>query len=199
MILKYFYLCLFMLMSSCGSTSKFKVTSNPDKSSVFIKDIQKGKDIEIGKTPLEIDTDELEEKFKFEVTGPIVMEVRQEGYFSSRAFITDIQSADLELSFNLDSHNLLANSKSTDEIVAKLFESQKIIKLQRYDEALKILKELKDKNPTISVIHELEGGVYLLKKDYKLAYKSYVMAYKYNDQNQEALRMKKFIEEKYFK
>ena len=63
-----------------------------------------------------------------------------------------------------------------------------------YEESINLLKDLDKKFPYSSLVNELIGGAYYLKKDFKTSLLHYDLAYKYNPSNVDSFKMIKFLE-----
>ena len=78
--------------------------------------------------------------------------------------------------------------------VDDLFEAQRLVRVQRQEEALVVLRNLRNQTPDLSAIYEIEGGIYFLQKKYTDALDSYRLALKYNSKGIDALKMQIVLE-----
>ena len=195
----------------CASGSLF-VDSSPQGSKVYLKPVG-GTFQEIGATPLTKSLSEI-----ITVNGAadaVLLEVRKEGFVSEQIVITDVVTrSDLKVTVSLDSlaslieqeqkRQLSSDGKSDavtptvgitqfNEVIDRLFEVQRLVKVGRTDEALKLLDEVRKVNSQLAVVYEMQGGIAFLKKDYYTAFDAYTLAVKYNPENVESVNMRNYV------
>lgn len=153
----------------------------------------------VGKAPYKVTLSEFIEKYK--VDGSFGLEARSEGYLPHSALVTEVpQNADVNVFLNLKAEPKLGENKEAEEtarlnlVMDQLFETQRLVKVGRYDDALSQLSRLQEKNPSLSAIFEMQGGVYYMQKDYPKALDSYEKAVRLNPSNLEVASMKKYLE-----
>lgn len=183
----------FIALTACSSQSTFQVTSDPEGAKVFAKKIGSADSIELGKTPLYLQGDDLK-KHNFQ-GGHILIEVRKEGFNPASILITDVVSVDVQTSLSLKPIDQLMFSQTYDRISNKLFEVHRLVRAERYDQALEIIADLKTTYPEMSVPNELEGSIFYLQNDFEKAFDSFSEAYSKNSENTFSLRMKRAIKE----
>jgi tetratricopeptide (TPR) repeat protein len=182
------------VMVSCSST-QVALHTTPSQSRVYAKSLGRGKTEFIGETPLFIKGDQLEKEFGG--SGPIYLEFRKEGYRTASTIVTELSFIDLNLTMEMTPESGMEDPSIVNALIDTMFESQRLVRVKRYDEALNLLGEVKKKAPQVSAIYELEGGIYYLQQKYQDALDSYRLAVKYNPRNAEALRMKNSIEDSF--
>jgi tetratricopeptide (TPR) repeat protein len=74
-----------------------------------------------------------------------------------------------------------------------IFESQRLMRAQQYDEAITLLKIVEQEQPKISIVPELIGSAFYLKKNQKASLTWYEKAYRMNPENKDAYTMKGYL------
>ncbi|TNE97063.1 MAG: hypothetical protein EP326_12145 [Deltaproteobacteria bacterium] len=148
----------------------------------------------IGQTPLNFRADEIEKKY--EGSGPISVEYRKEGYQSKKVMITELSAVDLKVKMELMAESGLEDQRRLNWVVDSLFEVKRLVSAKRYDDAIELLKKVKEAVPQVSAVYELEGGIYFIQNKLHAALDSYTMSVRYNPKNMESIRMKEFVEQK---
>lgn len=189
-VFKFLFLITFI---SCGSVS-IKVSSTPEKADVYVSSMGAKTREKIGTTPFVITAQELEKK-KIK-SGPIIVELRKEGYLNTSVLLTETNATNIDLSLSMDPRDKVIEAQAYDKYTSDLFEAQRLTRAKNYEDALKKLGELKKSFPQISVADEMEGTVYYLQKDFKKSLEAFNSAYAKNPQNDFALRMRKILEAK---
>lgn len=180
-----------LIICSCSSTS-VNFRSSPQKAAVSVKPLGSGANKNLGDTPLTVSAAEIEKEFQG--SGPITVEFTKEGYKTVRMLITELSSLDLTLDVELQPASGLEDPVVLNAGIEKLFDAQRLIKTQRFDEALKLLDEVRRSSPQLSASYELLGGVYFLQGKKLEALDSYRAAARLNPRSTEATRMRDMIE-----
>lgn len=183
------------LLISCGSKSTYiTFESVPNGATVYVKPIDQMEYKAIGQTPLNFRADEIEKKY--EGSGPISVEYRKEGYQSKKVMITELSAVDLKVKMELMAESGLEDQRRLNWVVDSLFEVKRLVSAKRYDDAIELLKKVKEAVPQVSAVYELEGGIYFIQNKLHAALDSYTMSVRYNPKNMESIRMKEFVEQK---
>lgn len=189
--------------ASC-STSTVHLQSSPEKADIYVTAMGSGAPQKVGETPLMITSSDLLKAHGG--SGPVDVEFRKEGYAPGKAIITDVGGMDLSINFELLTLPTVAASSKEDEkdpekinklnkMLDSLFESQRLAKAGRSEDALALLKEIEKGNPQLAAAYELEAGIYYLKKQYKQALDAYTLAARYNVKNLDSIRMRNMLEQ----
>lgn len=188
---------LFMLMLtagvSCSSNNTFKVTSSPDGAEVFARSVKSDTYSKLGVTPLVLETSQIKDESLKE--GPIYLELRKDGHEKSNVLVTEMSAQDLDIFLKLTAQEKLKDARRFDEVGNNLFETQRLIRLQNFEEAHKEIDKILKDYPELSISHEMKGGIFYLEKKYKEALNSFRIAYRINPTNQVAKRMKSILEQ----
>lgn len=180
---------LMMAINGCASGT-LVLETNPNKAKVFLSQVG-GVPQLLGETPLTLKAEEL--KNNVSITGPVLLEFRKDGFSSSRVYLTDILTSDIVVNQNLDAQNdgfsSLEQQDFLNDLIDRLFESQRLARVNRYDDALDKLKQLEKQSPSLSAVYELEGSIYFIKRDYKKSLDSFRLAVKTNPKRTDFLRM----------
>lgn len=184
----------YILVASLGACSSTSVNfrSSPQKAKVSAKPLGAGAAKELGETPITISASELEKDLKG--SGPLQVEFTKEGYKPTKILVTELSSLDLTLDVEMQPASGLEDPASMNAQIEKLFEAQRLVKVQRFPEALKLIEEIKKAAPQLSATYELEGGVYFLQNKKNEALDSYRAAAQLNPKSNEAARMRDQLE-----
>lgn len=187
------FLVVFAL-TAC-STGKVNIFTNPPEAQVYAKPIGHGELKLIGKTPYSIDSTEFEKIYG--KGGAVYLEIKKEGFKSDSFFITEISRVDLSINRNLELERDRLSQEWLNVHVTNMFEIRRLIESRRFTEAMNQIGEVKKQLPLVSAVHELEGGILLLKGDYRSSVDAYRLAVKLNPENTEAAKMVKYLERTY--
>ena len=182
---------LFVLIG-CGG-QEITIKSTPSDADIFIKVLGKDEEERIGKTPMTL-SPETVKKLGDPAKSLTVIDIRRPGYIHEQLLINDFGSTVVEYSFKLEQNSVANIIDKIDDVGGRLFEAQRLMRAGGYEESIKILKELDKKFPFSSLINELIGGAFYLKKDFKSSLLHYDLAYKYNPSNVDSFKMMKFLE-----
>ncbi len=170
-----------MLMLSCAS--QMTVQSNPQEASVSISSIhpnlKDGAPVEIGKTPIQLKTDELQSKLP---VGPYLLQVKHEGYEPLSFLIPDIGAADLALNLQMQKTRV---DDQVNILVDSLFKAQALTHNGDYQSALNLLSELEKNYSNVAAIYEMKASIYILQKNIPSALSNADKAIKLNPNNEE--------------
>ncbi len=182
---------LLTLLCSCSTTS-VNIQSSPSGADVYIQPIGKGEAKLLGQTPYLASGSRLEKENGG--AGPVLIELKKEGYQSLRTLITETQSVDLSLNLELSSISGFEDHERLNALLDRLFESQRLARRGSYDEAMTRLKAVQKEAPQLAATYEIEGGILYLQKKYKESLTAYSQAVKYNSKNIESLKMRSLLE-----
>ena len=197
------------LFTSC-STSSINIQSFPDGAEIYVKPVGKNEAKLIGKTPYSTSGSTLERENG--TSGPVLIELRKEGFQTNQTLVTELQNVELSLNIPLSTlqkqgpqtapgaqsasgtANNLDDHEKLNGLLDLLFKSQHLARRGSYDEALNQAKSVQKEAPQLSAAYEIEGGIYYLQKKYKEALSAYTEAVKYNPKNIESLKMRTLLE-----
>lgn len=184
-----------LALVSCGTTTtRITFDSSPSKADIYVRTHSHDEFKKIGETPLVYRADEIERKL--EGSGPLEVEYRKKGYRNSSVYITELAAMDLEVKMELISENGLEDQKLLNWVIDSMFEIKRLVSTKRYDDALTMIKSVKEAVPQVSAIYELEGGIYFLQRKYFYALDAYETAVRYNPNNLELIRMRDICSQK---
>lgn len=188
-----FLLCLLLPVISKGNY--LNINSNPSNSDVFVINPTTNKRVKIGRTPFEIQMQEVVTNFS--ESQVFLIEVVKEGYEDYRVMVGQVGSNEVNLAVNLSPVKTIIEQKQTDELMAKLFDIQRQIRTKDYSNAIDRLMSLDKKFPNYSIISELIGSAYYLDQKFKEALSYYRKAFSINPENKDAFIMKNYLEKKF--
>lgn len=168
-----------------------KLKSDPLKSDVYIRDISSAKNIKIGTTPYEGSIAKLASSYS--KSGFFIITVEKEGFEAQSIMLSDLFKSDLEMAMNLKAKEDFMVYRKIDKNINEIFESQRLLRAQQYDDAIALLKNVEKGQENLSVVSELIGSAYYLKKDFKASLVWYEKAYRKNPENKDAFMMKGYL------
>ena len=170
---------------------QLKLKSDPPDATISIRDLNGIQNVKIGKTPYEGNIADLVSNFAKSNFFLIVIE--KDGYENQSILLSDLLKSDIELNINLVPKEDVLLFKNIDKSIVDLFESQRLMRLGQYDDAIVLLKKLEIEQPKLSAVPEFMGSAYYLKKDMKGALSWYEKAYRVNPDNKDAYSMKTYL------
>ena len=187
-----FKLILLSILVSCGGQD-ITIKSTPSEADIFIKVFGKDEEQRIGKTPMTLSAENVK-KLADSSKSLTVIDVRRPGYIHEQILINDLGSTVAEYHFKLEQNNIANVIQKIDSIGGKLFEAQRLMRAGGYDQSIEMLKALDKDFPYSSLINELIGGAFYLKKDFKTALIHYDLSFKYDQNNMDSFKMIRFLE-----
>ena len=176
----------------CSSTS-ISLNTVPEQATVRVKPLGSGSAKELGQTPLNVLASDIEKDFGG--SGPILVEFHKEGYQKQAVLVTDLAAKNINLKVTLDTLSGLDDPAEMNAQIETLFEAQRLVRVRRYKEAIKLIEQIKTKVPTLSSPHELEAGIFYISRRYREALDAYRKAVKLNPRSVEAVRMRDMLEQ----
>ncbi len=184
-------LSMTIVMGACSSTT-LSLNTVPEQARVIVKPLGSGSVKELGQTPLNISAGDIEKDYGG--SGPLLVEFFKEGYLQKSVLITDMSSKNINLKVTLDALTGLDDPAEMNSQIETLFEAQRLVRVRRYEEALKLVEKIKAKIPTLSSPYELEGGIYYISRRFPESLDAYRKAVKLNPRSVEAVRMRDMLE-----
>lgn len=175
-----------------ANADELKITSDPSDATVIVRDFGGTITNKIGKTSYVGNLQELAASYS--KTGFIIIAIEKEGYLPQSIVLSDMLKSDVSLNFNLEPVQEFSKYKQVDKSINELFEAQRMIRASQYDDAIEKLKSLESNEKNLSIIPELIGSTYYLKKDMANALTWYKKAYRVNPDNKDAFMMKSYLE-----
>jgi tetratricopeptide (TPR) repeat protein len=181
-----------LICVGCASGTVF-VDTLPPGGEVYLKSKSNDQYEMVGTAPFQITAAEFREKYAVE--GPFGIEGRLSGYMNQSVIVSELPTnSDLNVFLTLKSESEAMQSMKLNSTMDQIFESQRLVKVGRYDDALVQLNLLQQQNPNLSVIFEMQGGVFYIQKNYPKALDAYEKAARLNPNNLEVASMKKYLE-----
>ncbi len=147
-----------LIITGCGSVS---IKSAPDAAEVLVMIPGKSDPKVLGKTPYEARISELGAAAN---AGPIVLQIRKNGYHPQFLYVPNASGGTLEFSTNLKP-TLISNYSDINRIIKLTLLGERQLQTKQLEEALKTAQSLKMINENIAVAWDIEGAAYLLKGD----------------------------------
>lgn len=180
---------LMLLLSSCGTISKVKITSSPDKAEVKVTN-NDGETKSLGITPLEITGKDIYSSS----SRMSLIQISKDGFESQNVFIaqeSSLESYNINIKLRTKSEDVKNQDiKSRQEKLAKnIALSNNLINKKRYEEAERVLSSVADDFPYVSVTYDLLGNIAYLRRDFRSAINYYEKSFQINPENSESKTM----------
>jgi tetratricopeptide (TPR) repeat protein len=173
------------------NAEQLKLKSDPPGAIINIRDLGGVQNIKIGNTPYEGNLLDLASNYAKSNFFLIVIE--KDGYESQSILLSDLLKSDIELSINLIPKDDILHFRKIEKSINDIFESQRLMRAQQYDEAITLLKRVEQEQPKISIIPELVGSAFYLKKESKASLTWFEKAYRMNPENKDAYTMRAYL------
>jgi tetratricopeptide (TPR) repeat protein len=170
---------------------QLKLKSDPLDAKVYIRDLGGLQNIKIGNTPYEGNLLDLAANYAKSNFFLIVIE--KEGYETQSILLSDLLKSDIELSINLIPKEDILHYRALDKSVNDLMEAQRLLRAQQFDEAIILLKRVELEQPKLSIVPEIIGSAFYLKKDQRTSLTWFEKAYRMNPENKDAYTMKMYL------
>lgn len=179
------------LISFATNAEQLKLKSDPPDATVFIRDLGGVQNIKVGTTPYEGNL--LDLAANYAKSNFFLVVIEKNGYETQSILLSDLLKSDIELSINLLPKDDILHFRKIEKSINDLFESQRLMRAQQYDEAITLLKTVETEQPKISIIPEMLGSAFYLKKDQRASLTWYEKAYRMNPENKDAFTMKAYL------
>lgn len=196
-----------------------KISSEPSNADIYVRSLNDKNKTKIGVTPYDGSVANLATTYG--KNGLFMVVIEKEGHETSSVILSDIFKGDLDLYMNLEIKvkedvkkkedeakdekekkkeelneklkTLEFDYKKMDFNVNQMFEAQRLMRAQQYDEAINLLKRAEVDQASLSIIPELIGSAYYLKRDMRASLVWYEKAYRMNLENKDAFTMKEYL------
>ena len=180
---------MILMISSCSTVSKVKITSSPEKAEVIVN-TNDGETKSLGLTPLEVSGRDIYANS----SRMSVVSINKEGFENQKIFIAQDSSQEnynINVKLKLKTEDLKSQDiKLRQEKLAKsIAVSSNLINSKKYNEAERILLTITQDYPFISVSYDLLGNIYYLRRDLKNALNFYERSFQINPENNETKSM----------
>ncbi len=182
-------LILLLVLMSCASSSRVKISSSPDKAEVKVT-TNDGETKSLGTTPLEIEGREIYAN----ASRMSMLHVSKEGFETQNIFIAqDSNQENYNINVKLKTRSEDAKGleiKARQEKLAKnIAVSNNLINKKRFEEAERVLITITQDYPYVSVSFDLLGNISYLQRDFRAALNYYQKSYQINPENAETKMM----------
>lgn len=172
--------------------SQMNVITSPAGVNVYVKPLNRAEPRLLGQTPLLLPLSTVEPDFGG--SGPVYLIFEKDGFRVEKFLVTDLSNIHLDISVDMVETHKVNNENDLDSLIGSFLEIQKLIRDKRFDDAAKNLKRVEGIAPHLSVVYELEGALYYIQKKYGEALQAYKLAVRYNPENIEANKMRRYLE-----
>lgn len=191
MLVKFFTLMIGVLLSHNILAEQLKLKSDPPDATIYIRDLSGAQNVKVGNTPYEGNLQDLAANYAKSNFFLVIIE--KVGYESQSILLSDLLKSDIELSLNLVPKEDILHFRKLDKSINDIFEAQRLIRAEEYDDALSLLKNLENDQPKLSIIPEMIASAYYLKKQPKTSLVWYEKAYRMNPENKDSFQMKSYL------
>jgi tetratricopeptide (TPR) repeat protein len=179
----------FIFLTGCSST--FKVVSDPIEADVLVG-TKKSELKLVGKTPLDLTTNELIEKIGENENDFFIIEVKKEGFETEHFSFPKLQSGVLlsELNVKLKKdEGKESQLKTAQDIVNQLFLAQKFALSGQFERAMIQLDKILEEYPDFSRAASMKGSIHLAQKNYQESLKWYEKAIELDPKMEETVKL----------
>jgi hypothetical protein len=188
---KIIFIFTIFLVSFAVNAEKLKLKSDPPDATVFIRDLGGVQNVKVGSTPYEGNL--LDLATNYAKSNFFLVVIEKNGYETQSILLSDLLKSDIELSINLLPKDDILHFRKIEKSINDLFESQRLMRAQQYDQAITLLKTIETEQPKISIVPEMLGSAFYLKKDQRASLAWYEKAYRMNPENKDAFTMKTYL------
>lgn len=174
--------------------SNIEINSNPDGADIYAISPTTGSKEKMGSTPF---VGDMSSFFQKAGGDSFVLEVIKDGFDAYRILVPNLGKNDIVMNLNLQISADIKLVQDLDFLMNDLFDVQRLARSKDFVSALEKLAMLEKKFPNYSVIHEMKGSIFYLQNEYTRSLSSYRRAFALNSQNQDAYRMKIYLEKRF--
>ncbi|MCB0420922.1 MAG: hypothetical protein KDD61_07995 [Bdellovibrionales bacterium] len=194
-LVKFLSCCWLLATVGCAS-GVLTIDSNEREVDISVRYVGDGEYKPLGKTPLTMEASKV-----IEVAGnkgkAMVIELTKPGYMSRTVLVPNLDSGtdfNFRLQLTRQASERAEDIAEKNKLIDDLFESQRLVKVGRYDDAIKLLDKIGEREPQLAAIFEMKAGVSFIKKDYTSSLDLYRQALRLNPGNVESLKMVQYLE-----
>ena len=181
---------LFAVIAGCGTV---EINSEPREAEIFVLGPGQDKGRPLGKTPFQ---GALSDMTDIAGEGPLVIQLRKQGYLPQSIFVPNVSGSDLKISLVLPSAKSDSQFTEINRIVRIALRAEREILEKRFDAAMASAQEIRKINENATSSYEIEGAVFLLKGQLEKSLSSWQKSLAIEPQNADALGMVNLIEKK---
>ncbi len=180
---------LTLLLSSCGSVA---IRSTPSEAEIIVMQPGKADAKPLGKTPFE---DTLSSLGNAANSGPIVIQIKKEGFITQNLFVPNASGSRLEFDTNLVPTSAGAYN-DMNKIVKMVLQAERQRRQKQVDEAIKSATAIKAVNENIAAAWEIEGAAYFIKGELEKSKLAWQRSLQIDPDNPDTVNILKSIDEK---
>jgi tetratricopeptide (TPR) repeat protein len=189
------FLMSFVLISSTCYASNYEIVTTPENADVFIyHNKSHGSPIKLGKTPLKLKGEDIHQHIGEDKT--YLLKITKKGHDDYKVMMVKTKDVDVKMQVLLDINKEITTINKHDILMSRLFKVQRLIRASNFDDALQKLSDLEKDFEDFSIISELKGITYYMKKDINKALSMFRLAFSKNPKNKDAYKMKVYLEKK---
>lgn len=182
------------LGSGSAFAKTFEIITTPEGAEVFIE-LQKGKgEIKLGNTPLKLPSKEVFSQSGADKT--FMLKISKDGFDPYRVMMVKNPGVEYKMEVLLETSKEIKTVKEHDMLMSDLFKAQRLIRSNNTADALSMLRKLEKEHKDFSIISELKGIAYYMRKDLNNALSMFREAFSKNSKNIDAYKMKTYLEKR---
>jgi tetratricopeptide (TPR) repeat protein len=170
-----------------------KITTTPDKASIYIRSMSGGEDKKVGESPFEMNISVI--KNNYQLSDFFIVVIQKDGHETEKYVMSDIAKADIAMNVSLKSKPKIENAKEIDRSIASILDAQRLMRSSNPDESIKILTKVDEMLPELSITKEFLAMAYYLKKDLRKSLDFYKASFMTNPDNFDSYKMIVFLED----
>jgi tetratricopeptide (TPR) repeat protein len=182
-------LILGSILCACGTV---EIQSEPRDAEIFAITQGQDKGEPLGSTPYKANLSDLS---KIVGSGPILLQIRKNGYQTQSVIVPDIPGSQLKISTDLKS-STTETHRDINRTVRLALRAEREILEKRLDAALATAKEIRQINENAASAYEIEGAVRMLQGDVSKSLESWERSLAIDPENTDARAMIQLLKEK---
>lgn len=185
---------ILFLVSSFAFANDFEFKSTPSNAKISLYKSADASPIKLGNTPLKLSGADIFRHLGDKKT--FIVSISKDGFDEYRVMMIKSEKANFEISTKLKTNVEIKTIKKHDMLISELFKVQRLIRSNNFSDALAMLEKLEQDHKGFSIIPELKGITYYMKRDVNKALSMFRLAFGENPQNKDAYKMKVYLEKK---
>lgn len=185
---------ILFLVSSFAFANDFEFKSTPSNAKISLYKSADADPIKLGNTPLKLSGADIFRHLGDKKT--FIVSFSKDGFDEYRVMMVKSEKANFEINTKLKTNIEIKTIKKHDLLISELFKVQRLIRSNNFSDALTRLESLEEAHQGFSIIPELKGITYYMKRDINKALSMFRLAFGKNPQNKDAYKMKVYLEKK---
>lgn len=184
-----------LLFFLSGCASNFIVKSDPSEADVYVKTTGRDEEISLGKTPLSLPLEELQQKVRIDSASGEYFDliVKKKDYQTKTLAVPASRMGHRETLVAVKLKQGQDDSKTVSLLLQHLFNAQKLANERSFEKAQSEIDKALAIDPTFSRAMSLRGSIFFVQKQYKEALTWFGKALDADPQFEDAIKMITYI------